>query len=275
MGFLSAGRQQREAMFACVLIALVACTHADSPSQLDSPNMRKGLTKLAKYAGDSSMGSSLAQKNMMRHRRVLGTEKQDVKGHNKDGLGGKEHLHSYHTSAEIFEQITALSKDCAVDLKVSEVKDQEDPSNSLFVAHLGDATAEKKVLVAANEHARELLTGEVALRFIQKACGKEKRTSPTSLAQTKPSSLVTSDATTLLQNVQYTILPVVNVKGRALVETGEKPCQRMTTDEEGQVDLNRNMDVDWGKGDPQSWGPKPFSTFEARVLRDIAADLKL
>jgi len=140
------------------------------------------------------------------------------------------------------------------------------------VARLGNPQAEKKVLVAANEHARELVTAEVVLRFIKTACGKPK--SSQSLLQSHDLLIGTVDAKVLLKDVHFIMLPVVNVKGRALVESGKETCQRMTSKDEGFVDLNRNMDVDWGRGEKQDWGEKPFSTYQARILRDVAAEHK-
>merc|ERR1719152_568291 len=50
----------------------------------------------------------------------------------------------------------------------------------------------------------------------------------------------------------------------------------MTSDDDADpnVDLNRNMDVDWGKGEKQNWGARPFSAYQSRILRDIAIEKK-
>eukprot|EP00971_Amphidinium_carterae_P231177 4587725-Amphidinium_carterae.1 len=105
-------------------------------------------------------------------------------------------------------------------------------------------------MVVANEHARELVTAEVVLRFIETAC----------------------DAGGDLQDVEFVLVPVVNEQGRRMVETGENVCQRLTTEEEGAVDLNRNMDVDWGQGAVEHPGRQPFSTYQTRIMRDLAAE---
>lgn len=164
----------------------------------------------------------------------------------------------YHSTDKIFTELESLPKGCSVKMKTAYVKDKDEtgPDAHLFVVKVGNPSADKKVMVAANEHARELLTGEVALRFIQKACK--------------------ADATQkkLFEKVQFIVVPVVNEKGRERVETGDNECQRMTVQSEGDVDLNRNMDVDWGKGSFQSWGHHPFSQYQSRILRDLAADLK-
>lgn len=173
--------------------------------------------------------------------------------------------------------IEALAKDskCAVPLTTSWMHDTEG-DGTLFIAKVGSDKAKKRILLASNEHAREMVTAEVSLAFIQSACSTGASSALKSSLMEESSEPKTSkvDKSTLLHNVQYIIVPVVNEKGRALVEQGSEPCQRMTTDAEGAVDLNRNMDVDWGKGEPQAWGEKPFSTYQARILRDLAAKEK-
>jgi len=238
-------------MFFVALCALTAVAHIDAEdmSFLNSPNLRKGKRH---HHG----ASSLHQHHHERH--------HDHKG--KTGVAG---LAKYHSSEQIFSLIQEMEKTCKTHLSTEWVPDSEDPSKKLFVARIGDPAATKKMLISSNEHARELLTGEVSLRFLQSAC----QASPGSafLEDSVNSKFSKTDMQTVLANVQYTMVPIVNVKGRQLVETNAKPCQRRTTADEGDVDVNRNMEVDWGKGDDQNWGPKPFSTYQARILRDLAA----
>jgi hypothetical protein len=175
--------------------------------------------------------------------------------HEEASNSSKVEGRKYHTSAQIFAEIKDLQKNCAVPLTTEWVNDIEQPENALFVAKLGQKSANKTMMVAANEHAREMITGEVAFRFIERAC---ERASPVSQ----------------MQDLQFLVMPVINVKGRELVESGEHECQRMTTHAEGDTDLNRNMDVDWGKGRKQKWGSKPFSAYQTRIMRDIASSEK-
>lgn len=150
----------------------------------------------------------------------------------------------YHNSTEIFAKIEALAAPgkCATGLRTERVADQE-VDGHLFVAHLGAPGAPKRVLVAANEHGNEAVTAEVALRFIEAACANG----------------------TLPASVGFTVVPVVNAPGR-------RKGKRETVDEgkgEGSVDLNRQGDVDY---DPDDGGhPKPFGSYQARILRDLAA----
>jgi hypothetical protein len=85
----------------------------------------------------------------------------------------------------------------------------------------------------------------------------------------------------MLQEVQYLVIPVLSVNARKLVEAtvnedDKDRCQRSTTAEEGDTDINRNMDVDWGlvEQDAPVKGEKPFSAFQSAVLRDVASDFK-
>lgn len=200
---------------------------------------------------------------------VIDTKRGKGDGH--AGLGGAANLKLYSTGSSIIEKIEALKKEgCAVPMSTEWLQDSEPNSNGkLFVARLGDSDAPKSMMVVANEHARELITGETALRFIENVCNKLPSGS-SSLAEGVQMSTA-SQIAELLKTVRYTVVPVVNMAGRALVESGAEPCQRMTTPAEGFVDLNRNMDVDWGQGAKQDWGEKPFSTYQARILRDLAA----
>lgn len=174
-----------------------------------------------------------------------------------------DQLRKYHTGDAIIKEISALKDSCAVPLELAwQVDTEELPGRSLFVARVGNPHATRRVLIAASEHARELITAEVALRFIADACARG-HSDPAARAE-------------LFNDVRFTIVPLVNQDGRRLVETGESPCQRTTTNEQGAVDLNRNGDVDWGKapatsGGEEAPGPHPFSAFQTRVLRDLAA----
>lgn len=245
----SEGRQQKVAGFFLALCAITAVAHSEAEvensaeSFLNSPKLRK--------VRPHNHGASLHQ----RHNHVGGKGKTGVAG-----------LHKYHSAEQIFSLIEGLKKDCKMPMSTQWVKDSQS-DDSLFVVQIGQPEANKKMLIASNEHARELLGGEVSLRFLQSACESPGGSAFLESASTDSKT----DAKTVLQNVQYTIVPIVNVKGRQLVESQDEPCQRTTVEQEGDVDLNRNMEVDWGKGSEQRWGEKPFSTYQARILRDLAA----
>jgi len=166
-------------------------------------------------------------------------------------LAGRHDMMKYHTATEILSAVSQLTQSCQHPLHVATVNDSK-RVGGLLVARLGKSSSDKKVMVVANEHPRELVTAEVMLRFLQMACNGSGD----------------------LQELEFVLVPVVNEQGRRLVETGSNVCQRLTTEEEGAVDLNRNMDVDWGRGVATNPGLTPFSTYQTRILRDLAAELQ-
>lgn len=169
-----------------------------------------------------------------------------------------------HLPAQLYQSADALiaevktlgdSGKCAVAFSTTWEADTKDPKKKLFVARLGHSNATKGMLIVANEHAREAITAETAKSFIKWACAGSK------------------SAQLLFASMHITVVPVVNLAGRRLIDDGSHPCQRFTADEgEGEIDLNRNMDVDFeASGDH---GAAPFSTYQARILRRLAADEK-
>lgn len=165
--------------------------------------------------------------------------------------------HLYQSADALIEEVKTLgdSGKCAVPFSTTWETDEKDPKNKLFVARLGHSNATKGMLIVSNEHAREAITAEVSKSFIKWACAGSK------------------SAQLLFSSMHITMVPVVNLAGRRLVDDGSHPCQRFTADEgEGEIDLNRNMDVDFeASGDH---GAAPFSTYQARILRRLAADEK-
>jgi len=183
----------------------------------------------------------------------------------------------YRTPKNIFDTLAALASSgaCATHLSVDHVSDPDRPDKHLVVARLGDPFAEKHVLVVANMHAREAVTAEVAVAFIERVCGVQ---SPT---LTRDESSVGCDdggahcdRLVLPDGVAVTVVPVVNVGGRALVDGRINSCQRATADEgEGEIDLNRNADVDFIPG--ENHGPRPFSAYQTRILRRLSSDSRV
>jgi len=159
----------------------------------------------------------------------------------------------YRSAVAILKRFKELSANgnCKVPFSTRWVHDQTKKDGRLFVAALGSSNATKRVLIVANEHAREAITAEVALRFAEWSChGSE-------------------EAVRLFSEVRFTVVPVANLAGRRVIDSGEDPCQRATVDEgEGIVDLNRNMDVDFKLASDH--GTAPFSTYQARILRSLA-----
>jgi len=104
----------------------------------------------------------------------------------------------------------------------------------------------KHTLMVFNEHARELVTGELALQVIMQ------------LSRWKPAHRVT-------------IIPVLNVWGRRYVEAGH-PCQRKT---ERGIDPNRNYQIRgfnehrYKKSSEEYEGPHPLSEKESKLVSSL------
>ena len=133
---------------------------------------------------------------------------------------------------------------------------------------------EPEVLYIALHHAREIITPEVLLYFINYLVDNYG---------TDP------DITYLVDNRQLWLVPNMNPDGHAVVFTGtDWRKNKRDNNENGQfdlnsdgVDLNRNWGYMWGYDNegsspsPSSWtyrGPGPFSEPETQAIRDLAND---
>ncbi|KAL3151585.1 hypothetical protein ABBQ38_012581 [Trebouxia sp. C0009 RCD-2024] len=117
-----------------------------------------------------------------------------------------------------------------------------------------------RLLISFGEHGRELITPEVGLRLLEL------------LGQLGSEMEHTTEALTpqqkLLRRTVFKILPMENVNGRKLVESGQL-CERKN----GRgVDPNRNWDAHWGFKEPdydpaeEYPGSAPFSEPETALL---------
>eukprot|EP00931_Biecheleriopsis_adriatica_P050285 TRINITY_DN29106_c0_g1_i1.p1 TRINITY_DN29106_c0_g1~~TRINITY_DN29106_c0_g1_i1.p1 ORF type:complete len:404 (-),score=79.28 TRINITY_DN29106_c0_g1_i1:266-1441(-) len=180
----------------------------------------------------------------------------------------------YHKTEELIAEVRGLQgQHGGVEVKVEKVEDPLGPLQAsrpaLTLATLGvpGSTPRFRMLVVANEHARELITGEVALHVMQTAVGE------------KTDSQAGSRLRNLLQRgLEISVLPVANPEGRNLAEA-MRPCQRGTADIPFlSIDLNRNFPVDWLPGAQLNYlnssfdvhGTAPFSSYQARVIREVA-----
>ena len=127
----------------------------------------------------------------------------------------------------------------------------------------GDLDGKLRILLNFGEHARELVTSELALRLLSMLGGER--------------NISSGDRARLARILPLTvmkIIPMENVHGRRKVEAGEL-CERKN----GRgVDTNRNWEVDWGKKekdyDPNEEypGTAPFSEPETRILRQLVKE---
>lgn len=125
-----------------------------------------------------------------------------------------------------------------------------------------------RVLVNFGEHARELVTSEMALQVLQILAGERNITSSPSKGDDR--QLLTN----LLPLLVLKIIPMENVNGRVKVEGGDF-CERKN----GRgVDTNRNWGVDWGKkekdydANEEYPGTSPFSEPETQILREVVRE---
>ncbi|KAL0326014.1 UNVERIFIED_CONTAM: hypothetical protein Sradi_5170700 [Sesamum radiatum] len=128
-----------------------------------------------------------------------------------------------------------------------------------------DDRTKLRILLTFGQHARELITTELALRLLS--------------ILSEEQFLPNVDRSTLnrtLDRLIIKVVPVENLNGRKRVEDGEL-CERRN----GRgVDLNRNWSVDWGKKekdyDPyeENPGPAPFSEPESQIMRKLSVSFE-
>ena len=108
------------------------------------------------------------------------------------------------------------------------------------------------------EHARELISPELAIYIIENLC---------SIEYSKIKSLYSKKTlkSILSENI-ITIIPLVNEYGRKIIEKDINHCQR---NNENDVDLNRNYPLNWIKDDSINSGKKPLSEWETRSINNI------
>lgn len=118
-------------------------------------------------------------------------------------------------------------------------------------------SAKKKMFIVAGEHAREVISTELALKFVRDMNAGDERTKQ------------------ILANVDITLVPIVNMEGRRAVDRGEF-CKRTNGN---NVDLNRNWDTHYGENkehdaEENNGGVTPFDQAETKMLRDYAQTWK-
>lgn len=157
----------------------------------------------------------------------------------------------YHTTPQLAEAVKKLAGGCP-GLSVETVKDS---GIEIQVAKYLQPGHSKKfsTMVVANEHAREMIGGEIALNFLKALCGQAGA----------------ADIEESKKDTEFMIIVNANPHSRALVEKGEY-CRRVN---ENEVDINRNFDVDWDrtdKDDLSTWpGEKAFDQPESRMIKDL------
>lgn len=193
----------------------------------------------------------------------------------------RERASFYHSAEDLHLEFQKLVGNCQnADLELSTVG--SNPTLDVVkvsgrpqaAAENSGGSAKKKAFLIFGEHARELITSESALHFVRSLCEG------------------TGNAPSVLQGVEFTIVPCTNPLARKLVEKNGYYCKR--TNEHG-VDLNRN----WGDAhhDQQTFdqdrntppdaddqgghsilqrnpGPEGFSEPETQAVRQLAEETR-
>lgn len=193
-----------------------------------------------------------------------------------DGEPLKQRLPFYHSSDEISNLLEEAVHGCKTADARLEPRQSRSSSVSLDVVTItakGSGPSKPKAVFVFGEHARELVSSESGLHFIQSLCGMGSTSS--------------DKVQKALGAMDFVIIPNANPKGRSLVEGGSF-CKR--TNENG-VDLNRNWgddhrdvstnaiasadaragadDDDAGDASEENPGARGFSEPESEIVREV------
>jgi len=186
------------------------------------------------------------------------------------GIWAKPDYSVYHNREAVWQEAQAIV-DAHPDIMKMEVRRAEDKGYAVEMQVVtvevgglsGDHSRKLRVLVDFGEHARELVSSETGLRLMRLLGDLDEAARVT--GEYAPRVLE------LLPHTVFTILPMENARGRALVEGGDL-CERKN----GRgVDPNRNYVVHWGVKeadyDPKEEypGEHPLSEPEAQIVQGI------
>ncbi len=193
----------------------------------------------------------------------------------------------YHTSGDVIKWYTEHADRSQDRLRFEELTEAGSTSGihvATITDHKADRADKKTVLLVFSEHAREIITSEVALWLSQllvyessavsvwpeliTALQNGTNTPPDTVAQ-----LLRHWVQDFRQLFRIQIVPLANLAGRQQFEQG-KLCLRKTP--EG-VDLNRNWPLFWqpaAPGDESYGGAKPLSEPQTRLLKRLAEQHK-
>lgn len=182
----------------------------------------------------------------------------------------KEQAPWYHTSNEVRSSLLDLVEACPRDARGAKLEiitktgyatsGDELEMDVLRVRRPG-SKPKTRAMYVFGEHARELVTVESALVFVQALCGQGANSARADQA---------------LEHTDFVIVPNANPLGRMQVEAGHY-CKR--TNEDG-VDLNRNWydhrqkSAHEADGDEENPGHFGFSEPETQILKGLVDDEK-
>ena len=176
----------------------------------------------------------------------------------------------YHKTDLTYALIETYGSKCP-ELQVKRVSDTTDPTytvkDSMVVSATAPGSSEVKLpmMMVFGEHARELISSEIALRLVAMICAPSVAASGGWVAadvngDTQLLAAVTGfhskalsglaqynirvqDVSALLRRLYFKFLPLENVNGRRMVEEKNLLCHRMNG---RHVDINRNYDNHFG-----------------------------
>ena len=167
----------------------------------------------------------------------------------------------YTNSEDIYKKLDNLTKKCPSILNKNSYTEKEANKTMNYYTINYKKNQKKnptKTIMLFGEHARELITPELAIYIIENLC---------SIEYPKIKSLYSKKTlkSILSENI-ITIIPLVNEYGRKIIEKDINHCQR---NNENDVDLNRNYPINWNKNNDLSSGKKPLSEWETRTIDNI------
>eukprot|EP00746_Dinoflagellata_sp_MGD_P016691 gnl/MRDRNA2_/MRDRNA2_137850_c0_seq1.p1 gnl/MRDRNA2_/MRDRNA2_137850_c0~~gnl/MRDRNA2_/MRDRNA2_137850_c0_seq1.p1 ORF type:complete len:520 (+),score=107.95 gnl/MRDRNA2_/MRDRNA2_137850_c0_seq1:103-1662(+) len=193
-----------------------------------------------------------------------------------DGEPLKQRLPFYHSSDEMSSLLEEAVHGCKTANARLEPRQSRSSSVTVDVVYItakGSGPSKPNAVFVFGEHARELVSSESGLHFVQSLCGVGSTSS--------------DKVQKALGLMDFIIIPNANPKGRSLVESGSF-CKR--TNENG-VDLNRNWgddhrdvstmaiasadaragadDDDAGDASEENPGIRGFSEPESEIVREV------
>ena len=165
----------------------------------------------------------------------------------------------YHTNEEIYNIFDNLAhhSSCSSILTGHTYIDKQTSNATKYYTITSNEPSEgekTKIVLIFGEHARELITSELAIYLITNLCSVKTHT---------PSIYSSYTIDTILKQNELILVPLVNEYGRKRVEKGDF-CQR---NNENNVDINRNWDNHWKNetfANGENSGKYPFSEWETR-----------
>jgi len=188
----------------------------------------------------------------------------------------------YHSTGELYREYAALARRCSyLSLRwVSGrgVGPKGSPTKSLLTLHINYNPEQypnksERALLLFGEHARELISPELALSWVRMLCGEGQQLdgSPVSVNMELPG--VGGSIEQILRTTELLLFPNANPSGRRRTEQGDY-CNRVN---DRGVDLNRGWGEHWSRkhdGPSTYSGPSAWSEAEVVMMAREAARFK-